>query len=516
MVGSWRELRDARRKGRRDGRAGVPAIADEATPFDLREIVARAEERVHQIVQRWRRDDGELALELTDLEQRTVDAGERLAEAEARRDAARADHELHRVDEDARLARLQAQLEELPSTDAPETRFEEPALEPIPALVPIGGGSSAPVAPARLSVAGGAGGPADPADQPEPLGEAWTASDPAAEGARWHGIGPVLYWAVIGLIIAGEFPLNAVAFRLFGESDLFTYVMTASLAVALIAIAHVLGTLVSRPTHTTVERVLIGVFTFVLVAGIAVISLIRYDYLTELGADSVIGPVLGTLAFALINLLVFVAAAGWSYMRHDPRTVVSGRAAARDAERERDRAERRNADRERARLEREREAQDDARRREGELARQAAEADRERRRRELDLEGERRRAELQVRRDEAMLQREQILDAMRPIREAAAERLRALAELDRAAEDARTALAELHRRARTVALERRARWEATEARLREVRAHRDRLVYAYCSANVRARTTHATPRCFELIPPLEWPAGFEDAAREAA
>ena len=67
-----------------------------------------------------------------------------------------------------------------------------------------------------------------------------------------------------------------------------------------------------------------------------------------------------------------------------------------------------------------------------------------------------------------------------------------------------------------MALERRARWEATEARLREVRAHRDRLVYAYCSANVRARTTHATPRCFELIPPLEWPAGFEDAAREAA
>jgi len=511
MVGSWRELRDARRKGRRDGRAGVPAPEDEAIPFDLREMLARSEERAHQLVQRWRRDDAALEVELAELQQRTADAAERLAGAEARRDVAREDHERRRVDEDARLARLQAQLEELPSADAPDVRFEEPEVG-APALVPIGGGSPAPPAPPRLAVAHEPDGSGEDA---LPLADAWAAAAPAVEDASWHGIGRFVYWAVIALIIAGELPLNALAFRLFGESDLFTYIMTASLAVALIAIAHFLGSLVSRETHTTVERTLIGVFTLVPIAGIAVVSLIRYDYLTRAGDDA-IGPVLGTLAFALINLLVFVAAAGWSYLRHDPRTLVNRRAAVREAERERDRAERRLAERERTRRAREHEEQDDARRREEELHRQAAEAERERRRRDLELEADRHRAELEARKQEALLKREQLLEAMRPIRDAAAERARGLVELDRAVEDARTALAELQQRVRGIDLERRALREATEARLREIRAHRDRLVSAYCSANVRARKDHATPRCFERVPALVWPAGFEGSATEVA
>jgi len=507
MVGSWRELRDARRKGRRDVRAGVPTAGDEAIPFDLREILARADERVQQIVQRWTREEAARAVDVTDLEQRAADAAGRLAEAEVRRDAMREDHLRRSAEEDARLARLQAQLEELPTGDAPEVGFDEP--EPQLALVPIGGGSPPSAAP-LLAVARG---PEPPSAE---LGETWTVSASSVEGASWRGIGPVVYWAVIGLIIAGEFPLNAVAFRLFGESDLFTYVMTASLAVALVAIAHFLGSLVARETHSVVERVLIVVFSLIPVAGIAVISLIRYDYLTELGEDSAIGPVLGTLAFALINLLVFAAAAGWSYLRHDPRTVVNRRAALREVERERDRAERRRADRERARRSREHEEQEEARRREEELRRHAAESERERRRRDLELEAERNRVGLEARKQEALLQREQIVESMRPIREASVERVRALGELDRAVEDARTALAELQQQLRAIDLERRAAWGATEARLREVRAHRDRLVFGYCSANVRARKDRATPRGLEHVPPLEWPAAFERVAMEAA
>jgi hypothetical protein len=38
MLRSWRELRDARRKGRRDGRAGVPGTGQDALPFDRRYI----------------------------------------------------------------------------------------------------------------------------------------------------------------------------------------------------------------------------------------------------------------------------------------------------------------------------------------------------------------------------------------------------------------------------------------------------------------------------------------------
>ena len=117
---SWRrELRDARRKGRRDGRAGVPGADDVALPFDLREILARGQEQTERVVARSRDRDQQLGAELDDLTQRAVDAEARLAEAERQRDAAQADHERRTADDDDRLGRLQTQLEELPGLGDP-------------------------------------------------------------------------------------------------------------------------------------------------------------------------------------------------------------------------------------------------------------------------------------------------------------------------------------------------------------------------------------------------------------
>jgi len=82
MLRSGRELRDARRKGRRDGRAGVPGTGQDALPFDLLEITARAQERAQRVLQRWRTLDRERQIELGDRDQRAVAAGVRLAEAE--------------------------------------------------------------------------------------------------------------------------------------------------------------------------------------------------------------------------------------------------------------------------------------------------------------------------------------------------------------------------------------------------------------------------------------------------
>lgn len=500
MLRSWREVRAARRKGRRDGRAGVPAPREPAIPFELREILARAESRVHELVRRWRRDDEAAQAELAEAERHAAEAAERLAEAEARRDAARADHERRQAEEGQRLSRLQAHLEELPSADAPEIRLPDPDPDPLrPAS--IGGGAQAAAVPH----------PAVSTPEPERpvaenLGDAWSASA-HAEAAGWHGIAPALYWIVIVLILVGEFPLNAVAFRLFGESDLFTYVMTASLAVALVAIAHFLGTLLAREATTTRDRVLTGVFSVVPVGAIAVISLIRYDYLTRIGDDA-IGPVLGTLSFAFINLLVFAAAAAWSYLRHDPRTVVNRRAAVRRAEREADRAERRRRERERA-------AEEEARRRVEEERRRELEAERERRRQALELEAERHRTELEARKREATARREQLLEAMEAIREAGRERLRELGELERAVTDARVALSGFEAQIHSLRLRRDTLREELEAGFRAVRAHRDRLVAAYCAANVRARKDRTIPRCFERIPPLDLPEGLAHEDAEA-
>ena len=75
---------------------------------------------------------------------------------------------------------------------------------------------------------------------------------------------------------------------------------------------------------------------------------------------------------------------------------------------------------------------------------------------------------------------------------------------------------EAQRAAQAAAAERRALRDSTEAELRAIRAHRERLFFAYCSANVRAREGHVTPTCFETAPPLELPAGFADPVARVA
>jgi hypothetical protein len=225
---------------------------------------------------------------------------------------------------------------------------------------------------------------------------------------------------------------------------------------------------------------------------------VRYDYLVDVGGDIGIGPVLGTVAFGLINLLVFGAAAGLSFLRHDPRTLVNHRASARAEERDRTRTERRSEDRQRRRREREQRASD------------------EQHRRELELRTERHQADLDGRHREIGLRRDQIADAMRVLREAARERLQRLVELRAQVDVAHVVFGEAQRAAQAAAAERRALKDSTDTELRAIRAHRERLFFVYCSANVRAREGHGTPACFETVPPLELPAGFADPIASAA
>jgi hypothetical protein len=447
----------------------VTRAGQDALPFDLLEILARERERLEAALGRWTVRDRELEAGLGDLELGAASATFRLTEAEAQRDAALAEHERRAAEEDERLARLQAGLEEAPAAEVQAFELDEPEPPtPVPRVTPISGGGASRRAPVALA----------PAPSPE---------DPPTPEVSWRGIGPFAYWPLIALIVIGEIPLNAFAFRLFHEPDLLTYVMTVTVAVGLVAFAHALGLLLSRPERTRVERVLVGVFVALPVAAIAVISLVRYGYLLDVGGDSGIGPVLGMLAFGLINLLVFGAATGLSYLHHDPRTLVNQRAAVRAGERERARAERR-----------------------------AAEQERERRSRELRARTARHAASIEARRRESSGRREQVAEAMRVIREAARERVERLNELHARVDAARAALGQAQHAVEALATERRALREATDAELRAIRAHRDRLVYAYCSANVRAREGHEVPECLQAVPPLELPAEFRDPRIRAA
>jgi hypothetical protein len=118
-------------------------------------------------------------------------------------------------------------------------------------------------------------------------------------------------------VLIGEFPLNAIAFRLFGEAEILTYVMTLVLAVSLVGSAHVLGILLSLERPTRVQRYLLAICVLAPLGAISAIALVRQAYVTGLGRGD-ISPAAVTAAFVLINLLIYAIATVLSYLTHDP------------------------------------------------------------------------------------------------------------------------------------------------------------------------------------------------------
>ena len=164
---------------------------------------------------------------------------------------------------------------------------------------------------------------------------------------RWRISTPV-YVIALALIFIGEFPLNAVAFNLFGEERALTWVMTAALAASLIVCAHALGVLWRKQRPTPRDELIakgLLVFPFLVILGI---GLVRQVYVTELGDQTAakLGFVGGLAVFVVMNALIFVAAFAISYLHHDPETHGVERVAkdVRRAERRTKRA-RRRADR---------------------------------------------------------------------------------------------------------------------------------------------------------------------------
>ena len=132
--------------------------------------------------------------------------------------------------------------------------------------------------------------------------------------------GRVYVAALIAILIA-EFPLNAIAFRLFGEAEVLTWVMTASLAVTLVLCAHGLGTFLRVAHPSMTERRWIVVLAIVPMAALIAIAVIRARYLSMEAAITglqVIGPIVGSVIFLVINLLVYTGATMLSYLAHAP------------------------------------------------------------------------------------------------------------------------------------------------------------------------------------------------------
>src|SRR5947209_19931113 len=75
---------------------------------------------------------------------------------------------------------------------------------------------------------------------------------------EWR-MNPLGYLMFMMAILIGEFPLNAIAFRRFGEAEVLTYVMTLVLAVSLGGSATVLGIILLLDRPSKLQLLLLSV-----------------------------------------------------------------------------------------------------------------------------------------------------------------------------------------------------------------------------------------------------------------
>jgi len=139
-------------------------------------------------------------------------------------------------------------------------------------------------------------------------------------------LSPFIYTIIMAIIIVGEIPLNAVVFRIFGEAEVMTYVISLALAVGLPFGAHALGMLLRKEPFKqgvfTTESIF-TVFTMVMpLLGIMAVAYVRQKYFESPTVQAASGiradPAAVTLVFVIINLLIFTVAALASYLTHDP------------------------------------------------------------------------------------------------------------------------------------------------------------------------------------------------------
>lgn len=131
---------------------------------------------------------------------------------------------------------------------------------------------------------------------------------------RGH-LGAVAHWFLIALLFIVEFPLNLVAFQLFGENLVATALVTLGLAVTLLLCARYVGMYLKEPSRTPEQScgIVIGtVMAFLVVIGVAVL---REHVLAQ---EDIAGDRSITYAFVVIQILIFLVAVCTTYAAHDP------------------------------------------------------------------------------------------------------------------------------------------------------------------------------------------------------
>lgn len=141
-------------------------------------------------------------------------------------------------------------------------------------------------------------------------------SEPSVELSRMK------YYVLMALFVVGEIPMNSLAFAVFGENQIFTWIMAVGVAVAIPWIAHSMGILFKRwAVPWWKNGIPIGSLLFLTIGGLIAIGYVRVQYLGDLSrSGAVTGFGNSTLigaAFVGLNLVILAAATLCSYFAHD-------------------------------------------------------------------------------------------------------------------------------------------------------------------------------------------------------
>jgi len=141
-------------------------------------------------------------------------------------------------------------------------------------------------------------------------------SEPSVELSR------IKYYILMLLFVVGEIPMNSLAFSVFGESQIFTWIMAVGVAVAIPWIAHAMGILLRRWSAPWWKNAIgVGTLLVLTVSGLVAVGYVRVQYLGDLSKTGAIGSfgnstIIGA-AFVGLNLVILAAATLCSYFAHD-------------------------------------------------------------------------------------------------------------------------------------------------------------------------------------------------------
>ncbi len=133
---------------------------------------------------------------------------------------------------------------------------------------------------------------------------------------------PYVYHIYLILFLGvGEFPLNTIVFRLFGEAEYLTYIMASTIAISIPLLGHFIGVYLKQSIPPTAGKAAIGLMIPISVgAALVAVSMMRGTYVSSQAALAASAPNEGnSLAYALfsLNMLVFCGAVVSSYFAHD-------------------------------------------------------------------------------------------------------------------------------------------------------------------------------------------------------